>query len=235
MRVLILILLLVASNSWALSTALNIPLITVGTSGDGFWLPQSLYSHDGVQSAESGLIQDMQQSTIEFYVVGPVQVGYWWKVSSEYAWDRLNLYLDGVFQKSISGEIDWHQQTIDIPSGEHKLTWSYEKDNNLFFGLDRGWLDEITFSFSTDLSRIWMAGHIYPSFSTAYPLASPGDIMRLNDVPLQEDVTITKNQTITLQGGYVRDFSSRTEINSTIQGFVTIDQGTAIFDGITIK
>lgn len=115
MRVLILILLLVASNSWALSTALNIPSITVSTSGDGFWLPQTLYSHDGVQSAESGLIQDMQQSTIEFYVVGPVQVGYWWKVSSEYAWDRLNFYLDGVFQKSISGEIDWHQQTIDIP------------------------------------------------------------------------------------------------------------------------
>lgn len=121
------------------------------------------------------------------------------------------------------------------PLGEHKLTWSYEKDNNLSFGLDRGWLDEITLSFSSDLSRIWLAGVLYPSFAAAYLLAEPDAIMYLNDVPIDEDITTTKDQTITLQGGYVRDFSSRTEINSTIQGVVTIEQGTVIFDGITIK
>ncbi|SKA25060.1 hypothetical protein SAMN02745119_03361 [Trichlorobacter thiogenes] len=235
MRFLIFVFLLIASHSWALSTSLNIPTITVSTSGDAFWIAQDVYSHDGAQSAESGLIQDMQRSTIEFYIIGPVQVGYWWKVSSEYAWDRLNFYIDGVFQKSISGEVDWNQQIVNIPPGEHKLSWSYEKDNNLSFGLDRAWLDEITFSFSSDVSRISIAGNLFPSFAVAYTLAAPDSIMLLNDVDLQEDVTTTKDQTITLQGGYDRSFASRSEVNSIIQGVVTIEQGTIIFDGVTIR
>src|SRR5207244_536651 len=46
---------------------------------------------------------------------------------------------------SISGELDWQQQSITLPAGDLTLRWRYTKDQDTSEGLDAAWLDEVSF------------------------------------------------------------------------------------------
>jgi len=54
-----------------LGEALNIPGITITTSSNANWFPESSTSHDGISAAQSGDISDSQSSFMEFTVHGP--------------------------------------------------------------------------------------------------------------------------------------------------------------------
>lgn len=128
-----------------LGEALNIPGITVTTSGSANWFPESTTTHDGSSAAQSGDINDNQSSSMQFTVTGPGYLSFWWKASSESGFDYLKFYIDGVAQGSgISGNVDWTQVSgIAIPSGTHTLSWIYSKDNSVSSGSDAGWVDQI--------------------------------------------------------------------------------------------
>jgi len=128
-----------------LGEALNIPGITVTTSGNANWFPESTTTHDGSSAAQSGDINDNQSSSMQFTVTGPGYLSFWWKVSSESSWDFLKFYINGVAQNSgISGNVDWTQVSgIAIPSGTHTLSWIYSKDGSVSSGSDTGWVDQI--------------------------------------------------------------------------------------------
>jgi hypothetical protein len=126
--------------------------LTWTTWGNAPWFAQSSISHDGDSAAQSGVIGDDGESWLETTVVGPGNLTFWWRVSSEHHWDWLEFYINGEPQTNrISGEVDWHQQTVRIPPGNQILSWLYLKDPCCTHGLDAAWLDEVTF-----VPRIWI-------------------------------------------------------------------------------
>ena len=124
------------------------------TNGGGAnWYPQTIYTHDGVDAAQSGAIGDSQQSWLETTVTGPGTLAFWWKVSCENNadYDSLRFLMDGVEQVRIFGETDWQEKTFAIATNTHTLRWLYFKDRTGVSGLDAGWLDQVRFTTTPNL------------------------------------------------------------------------------------
>jgi len=69
-----------------------------------------------------------------------------WKVSCELNADFLTFSMDGVDQPGhTSGELDWSPMTFSIPSGMHRLRWTYGKNGDQAVGLDAGWLRRVNY------------------------------------------------------------------------------------------
>jgi hypothetical protein len=129
-----------------LSEALDATDLTWTTAGHASWIGQGVVTHDGVDAAQNGALMDNQESRLETTVTGPGTLQFWWKVSSEAAFDFLEFYIDGVLQSGrISGEVNWQQRTFTLPAGTHTLRWRYFKDESASAGQDSGWVDEVIF------------------------------------------------------------------------------------------
>jgi len=89
---------------------------------------------------QSGAVKDLGQSWVEVHVSGPAVLGFWWSVSSEANHDFLRFLVDGAKHLSLSGEKPWHQESVQLPAGDHVLRWSYEKDATGIAGKDAGWI-----------------------------------------------------------------------------------------------
>ena len=98
-----------------------------------------------MSAAQSGGIGNGGESWLEAVVTGPGILTFWWKVSSETNWDWLEF--DSLQQTNrFSGEVDWQQQVVDIPSGLQTLRWRYFKDPECCAdGMDAGWLAQVSF------------------------------------------------------------------------------------------
>jgi hypothetical protein len=92
----------------------------------------------------SGSIGDLNVSWVETTVEGPGTITFQWKVSSELDGDFLTFSVDGVEQPGcISGEAGWQTLAFTIPTGAHRLTWTYAKNRVLAVGFDAGWLRQV--------------------------------------------------------------------------------------------
>ena len=111
------------------------------TSGDASWFVESSVSQDGL-AAQSGDISDNQTNRIETTVLADGQLSFYWKVSSEDGFDYLTFYINGIEQDSISGEVDWNQETYSV-SANDTLRWEYGKDGSVSDGSNAGWLDQV--------------------------------------------------------------------------------------------
>jgi hypothetical protein len=82
-------------------------------------------------------------------LTGPGTLGFRWKVSSRAASHVLALLIDGVVQPGgISGTTmtGWADVSVAIPAGNHTVTWRYAKGAGSAQGLDRGWVDQVSYS-----------------------------------------------------------------------------------------
>lgn len=122
------------------------------TGGNADWFGQSVEVYIGSTAAVSGIITHNQRSWVETTVMGPGDLSFFWKVSSEEDWDYLNFIVNGTKIFRISGEVDWTQFFHAIPEGEHTIRWSYDKDESVNDGADRGWLDAVVFEADSSLS-----------------------------------------------------------------------------------
>lgn len=142
------------SNFSITTDPLGEALDTVGliwtTSGDLPWFSQTTTTQDGIDAAQSGAIGHSQVSSMETTIVGPGTMTFWWKVSSETSYDFLRFYLNGVEQTGslakISGNVNWIQKTVTIPSGSNVVKWSYTKDDSAVVGSDTAWVDQVVFT-----------------------------------------------------------------------------------------
>lgn len=190
---------LAANNNFeirTLATSLEATNLTWITGGNTNWYPQTTNTHDNVDAAQSGDINDNGESWIQTTVTGPGTLSFWWKVSSDEDYDYLEFNMDGNFQTDLTGESGWQQQTYAISSGSHDLRWRYYKDSSGSSGLDAGFLDQVNFTVSTniqialdfnvtrDTSTVGAEGfYCFPSFSsispppiTTYEVHSPNNI-----------------------------------------------------------
>ncbi|MEO8352362.1 MAG: lamin tail domain-containing protein, partial [Chthoniobacteraceae bacterium] len=129
-----------------IAVALDTNGLAFSKGGSASWFSQNATTHDGIDAAQSGDINDNQGTYIETKVAGPGDMTFWWSVSSERNFDFLRVNIDGNELASISGSVDWQQRQITIPPGNHTVRWIYDKDGSVSSGADTGWLDEVVLS-----------------------------------------------------------------------------------------
>lgn len=149
------IILNVGSVTQGLADAVDAPLQTFVSSGDLSWVPQALYSSDGIDAARSGAIDHQQQSIMATEVTGSCKVVFYWGVSSEANYDFLRFYIDDVEKEAISGEVGWTRKSFLLPAGTHTLKWAYIKDEFTVSGLDSGFVDRLSFHQDNDGDGIY--------------------------------------------------------------------------------
>jgi hypothetical protein len=89
-----------------LGEALDAPQLQWTTGGDALWKGQASVTHDGQDAAQSGTISDSQMTWVETRVVGPGSLSFWWKLSSEWLYDYLEFFTNGVWVAGLTGEVD---------------------------------------------------------------------------------------------------------------------------------
>jgi hypothetical protein len=112
------------------------------TGGHANWFATTDDAHGDSYSACSGDIADYQTSWIRRTAEFSGTLTFWWKVSSEYYWDKLEFYINGARQAYISGETSWQLQEYSVSEGD-EIMWKYMKDSSFTRGLDKGWIDDI--------------------------------------------------------------------------------------------
>ncbi len=125
--------------------ALDLPGQVWSGEGDALWFAQTIVSRDDQDALQSGAIDHLESSEFALQITGPIDLGFWWKASTENFFDPVGLYLNGILQASLSGERDWHRQLLRLPPGDHTVGWSYEKDESVDQGEDTVWVDELEF------------------------------------------------------------------------------------------
>jgi hypothetical protein len=129
----------------AVSDAPDQEQLSFTTSGP--WFVTSDETATGDTSVSTGNLENNESATLQTVLVGPGQLSFFWKVSSEASFDFLTLSIDGQPVDSISGEVDWRfEGPIAIGPGSHTATWTYSKDFSVSSGEDRGWIDDVRFS-----------------------------------------------------------------------------------------
>jgi len=126
-----------------LAAALDESNISWSTSSNNPWFPQTNITHDGVSAARSGLITNTRVSVLTGTLTGPAAVKFWWKVSCDDFWTSLKVSVNGSNQASITGTIDWQEQTVLVGPGTQTVQWAL---TNIAFGTpdEAGWLDQVS-------------------------------------------------------------------------------------------
>ena len=109
------------------------------------WYGQMIVSHDGVASAQTGMIGDGAQTPLRATVSGPGTLSFWWQVSSQAGADTLSFAYGSKLQATISGEVAWQQLQFYIPAGTQLLQWTYAKNASGQAGQDHGWVDQVSY------------------------------------------------------------------------------------------
>ena len=116
------------------------------TNGAPFWTGQAGEARDGGDAARSGAVANSGSASVQVTLAGPGTVSWWWKVSSQTNGDFLRFYIGSTEVTNISGEVDWREQSVAVPSGSQTLRWTYQKNSGTVGGQDRAWVDEVLFS-----------------------------------------------------------------------------------------
>ena len=134
-----------------IAQAVDAVYLQFSTAGSG-WVMTSSDSNDGIDAAKSLPVPDDGEATFQTTLTGPGSLTYYARVDSEEDADYLSVFRGATKVHEISGFVDWNLYTVDIPSGNHTVKWSYSKNSNGANGDDRGWVDEVRYQQTTDAS-----------------------------------------------------------------------------------
>ncbi len=111
------------------------------------WTIVSTGQYEGSYAAASGAIGHSQSSTMSVtqQVTSAANISFFYKVSSEFNWDWLRFYIDGVQQGAWSGNQGWAQASYAVTPGTRTFMWKYEKDGSQVAGSDKAWIDVVIF------------------------------------------------------------------------------------------
>ena len=131
----------------SLAEALEQPSWAFNGGGKAVWRGQSVTSYDAEDAAQSGEVGDNEDTWMETTVIGPGELGFWWKVSSESGYDFLDVLTNGLAAgPGISGSVDWQWHTLRLGEGATSVRWIYSKDISVSSGLDSAWVDGLSWA-----------------------------------------------------------------------------------------
>ena len=136
-----------------LPNAIDDLMLPIKTGGDALWYRETPTTHDGTDAAQSQPCSDTQCTWFTAELIGPGDLSFWWKVSSEEGYDFLEFSTDETVQSRISGNTSWQQQTFALGTGTHTVGWSYAKDysdDGVVVGSDCGWVDQVLWTGECD-------------------------------------------------------------------------------------
>lgn len=136
----------IADAALTLGEAVDFPSLDFTTAPLAPWVGQKAVSTSGGDSAQSAVIGDDAETSFSTSVMGPAELVFKWKVSSEEDGDFLSIEVDGVEQAAISGDVDWTAVNISLDANPHVVTWIYRKNTAVAELLDTGWVDEVKFN-----------------------------------------------------------------------------------------
>jgi len=116
-------------------------------SGTANWIITQTTPYEGLFSARSGDISDLEFSNLQvtYEVLTDDSIRFCSRVSSEPDYDFLRFYIDNVKKADWSGDTGWIHSAFPVSAGLHTFRWSYEKDITLSVGEDAAWVDNIIF------------------------------------------------------------------------------------------
>ena len=92
--------------------------LTFFTSGSTpYWFSQNAIFAWGGSAPQSGAIGHNGATGLNTTVIGPGRLRFYRKVSSEYGYDYLRLYVDGINSLSWSGAVDWGRSEVHFNIG----------------------------------------------------------------------------------------------------------------------
>jgi hypothetical protein len=114
--------------------------------GDESWDTTRYQRHSGSFSAQSGSIEDGEETALEVSIdCVSGDITFYRKVSCESGFDELTFYNDGVEQGKWSGQEDWAEVSFQVHEGTRTFKWAYSKDSSASEGDDSVWIDDIVF------------------------------------------------------------------------------------------
>jgi hypothetical protein len=102
---------------------------------------------DGGFAAQSAIIGDLESSTMRLVIDAGegATLSFWYKVSSEFDYDGLFLFVGDNEVGFYSGEMDWTEVLLELGPGAHTIEWEYYKDFSGGVGSDTAWVDDVSF------------------------------------------------------------------------------------------
>ena len=144
------------------SSAGNYPWITVNADGRSY--AQS--GNQGIASSTSELTATVnlsQSYTLSFDFRA-------WGEGSSTAWDRCVFSIDGVEQFRYGAlDNDWETYMVEIPAGNHTLSWSYSKDSSVNPDGDFFAIDNVALRIPLDRALNVSGGNIHFTSDGLYP------------------------------------------------------------------
>ena len=179
-----------------------------------FWGATGNWASDGVDCAASGTIGNNQSSIIKTTVSDKNSVTFKWRVSSASS-DYLQVFVNGVLDEQISGDSGWNTKTIEFTENTNTIEWKYIKDASGSSGLDRGFVDAISFEETTlrTNSNILDEVSIYP-----YPVISILNIKALKGHDYHMDVYDLTGKKIKT----IKDIENNLDFSALSNGFYMI-------------
>ncbi|MFO7992064.1 MAG: C1 family peptidase [Thermoplasmata archaeon] len=130
-------------TSIGINEALDNQDLTFKTGGPVSWTGVDHTTWTGMDAMQSGDVADGEISYLETTVTGPINVSWYWRISSDPG-DALIMYIDGGTYRVINGFMDWRKDFLNISDANpHTLRWEYTKDSSTSSNEDTAWLDDI--------------------------------------------------------------------------------------------
>ena len=140
--------------------AIDMPGAELINASEVAWVPVDDDSAVGDSSLQSGDVGDNETSSLALPVVGPLEVTFYWRVSSETNADTLSFSVsgDGV-QSMVSGVAYWAEESHSVGSGARMLYWNYSKDSAASEHADTAWIDSLILQYTTPPSFSLMGSY----------------------------------------------------------------------------
>ena len=146
---------------------INVSMIIAISTANPAWIAHQDESLGYVYIATSAAIPDGTNSWMKTIVTGPGKLSFDWKVSCENRYAYLQLLVDGVQSKRITGAKDWASVLLEIGAGEHEIKWNYVKDGAAAVGEDAGFVRDISWRPYLAFSSVTAHGAALPADNDA--------------------------------------------------------------------
>ncbi len=134
--------------SLALPEAVDEPDFNWTVAGEVGWFGQTNVTHDGVDAAQSGPVNDNRYSTLATALNGPGTLTFWVRVTGYSQF--LNFFINGAYQETLYGSANttnWQQRTFYLGSGTNAFEWRHNKSYTGSISLtEASWIDQVSFA-----------------------------------------------------------------------------------------